>query len=404
MVRPADAAAGDDRVLVPRSVYSALWTIQLVAAFAICINHLSFALIEDLKLSDFWAGQPTLWGIAYVAFSTGFVTQTHQISPDRDPTFVAFAIRRFLRIAIPSYCAIAVDYFLFSHRSLGSQTTSWWPWLSVATLTQTWTYNVYGAGSLPLPLGPSNLVWIGSCLLALFLVHGATSRLLNALGRRGALVLLISSALMCTVFFEVLNAYQVSLSQWSVDHYGQRMAPYRFEIWLRLYNPFSEGVHYFAGAALAQWLVRSKLKFERSDWITVGALVIALATATASPFPRYLGLDIGLVCLVFAIGDARVDPKPEPKGTSRCRAVTLSDLTTLNYAIIIFHIMFYAPFTGLRIKATGLPLIFFDVIKVLLVNLAMIAVLLVINRLLIAPVIRRCEAVLGIQPSIDLHL
>lgn len=369
--------------------------LQLFAALAICINHLSFALLKGVHFSHFWEGQPTLLGIAFLAFSAGFLTHAHQLSRQRDCGRVEFIVRRFLRIAIPTYIAVVIDLNFISWPLVGGG-VSWWPLLSVATLTQTWSYNVFGEASLPLPLGQSNLVWVGSCLFGLFLIHSLTFRLWERMSAAGAVVVFCIAAGWCFCYFATIDAYKVDVAGWSLRKYGELLLPYQFLNWLLLYNPMAEIGHYLAGVAIAQWLAATKMKPPRGQAMVIAASCVILIFGSSTAFPIYLGLNCAIVLLIVMLAKG---------GASGGMSIRFADtVTPIAYEVVIFHIMIYALFPlSVDVSGGGTELLI-AVTRAVGVNLLMIAMLAAFTRLLTFPLQGVCERALGMKPASDHHL
>jgi len=234
-----------------------IWVIQLLSAFSICINHLHFSLLKGVRLSPFWENQPTLLGITFLTFSTGFLTHVNNLRKNKADSLSEFIAQRFIRIWWPVFFAVILDV-LFFMPAMGEEMTSFWPLLSGLTLTQTWSYNVFDGKSLPLPFGFSNLIWVGSCLFGLFLVHGISIKLWRDLSIRASLTVLVISVAYCVSYFGIVDSFGTEIKAWAEENYGPLAGPYQFINWLYLYTPFAELGNYFCGVAFAQFLYRKK--------------------------------------------------------------------------------------------------------------------------------------------------
>jgi hypothetical protein len=370
-----------------------LWVGQLIAAIAICVNHFSFSLLKGLSFSKFWESQPTMLGISFLALSAGFLAQA---DGDEGPA-ISILAGRFLRIAVPTYIAVAIDIaFLSDGRMGGGSSSSWWPLLSVLTLTQTWSYNVFGAGSLPLPLGMANLVWVGSCLFGLYCLRAVGIRFWRGLGPRASLTMLIVYCLGCFAYFALLHLKEIGIQVLSDERFGQMLLPYHFLNWLYAYSPFSEAGPYFAGVCLAQWLVRSKGDVCVPHVVGVLLLGIALIVLSSTPFPAYLGIN-----LIVVLGAAAVTTQMKPIALNDLlRLPTFKYLTPVAFEIVIFHIMFYELFP-LRDNTAGWEWL---VARVIGVDVLMVLVFVITNFVLIFPLLRLFSRVFELPEPANRHL
>lgn len=370
-----------------------IYIFQLAAALAICVNHFGFALLKGIEIPEFWANEPTLWGIAFLAFSAGILAQRDWNLGNGDRAASGFAITRFIRIAVPTYLAVALDLAFFSEWPPGG-TTSWWPLVSVMTLTQTWGYNVFGDSSLPLPLGPSNLIWVGSCLFGLTVIHAFCIRRISSLSAKAAGAMALVFIAVCVLYFSAIHTYEVPLYTWSNENYGELLPPYQFQNWLLLYNPIAEVGHYFTGVALYQWY--SRRGFTSGAWaFTLVALVpIAILVISPSTFPKYLAMNIIMVSLIFFLVSKFI----------WLRSIDLSLVTRYvspaSYEIICLHIMFYDVFP-VAATADGFSSILTQVIAV---NAGMVILLALVLRILIRPLCRLLQRASGVVASDDFHL
>lgn len=384
----------------PHSFIRCVWVMQLLSAFAICINHLHFSLIKGLRLPTFWENQPTLLGITILAFTSGILTQMHYLHNDKHELTTEFIARRFIRLWWPIFFITMIDIHFFMADSGGHLTTSW-PLLSVLTLTQTWIYNVFDGKSIPLPLGVSNLIWVGSCLFGLFVLHGVTKSIWIKLAGRTALITLLLTGTLCATYFWVVEVYGTELNAWALAKYGQLAGPYQFVNWLLLYNPYAEIGSYFCGVAFAQLMFRESWKLSKLKSMIITIFSLFLIYAPTSNFPRYLGVGLILSLLFILYATKRVI-KTKHRMFGKCKRVFFKYITPITFEIIISHIMIYDLFPLSHSDETNS--IVEIVLHVLIVNVLMVIILVGLHQIILLPAIRGTEKFLKIHQSVDTHI
>jgi hypothetical protein len=384
---------------LPKFFIQYVWLLQLLCAFAICINHLHFSLIKGVRLSPFWENEPTLLGITFLAFSTGILSQIHLLYDGKKELASQFIAGRFIRLWWPVFLVVMVDIH-FNMVESGDGLTTSWPLLSVFTLSHTWIYNVFDGRSIPLPLGVSNLIWVGSCLFGLFIFHGITKNIWLKLSNRSALILLLISGLISAIFFTTVDFYSIGISTWSTEKYGELAGPYQLVNWLLLYNPYAELGNYLCGVAFAQLMFRESWQISKRNLAILSLFSVLLIVIPTSNFPKYLGvgLILSLVVVIFA-GKVK---KGENEIYEKMKYYFFRFITPISFEIIIFHIMIYDlfPLDQGKNASSNLEL----VTRVIGVNILMIGILVVLHQLLLIPIMRSCEKFLKISQSDDRHI
>jgi hypothetical protein len=334
-----------------RLVLEILLFLQFLAVIGVCLNHLPITFLKDTPGN--WSGyiflEPAVWGIGFLFMSSGYITLSRDsalFSPtNARVTLLESIFRRFWRLALPSFLAIAMDYgLILANGGIGSND----PQRALPfelTLSQSWFYKPLGLGSITEPMMGSNMAWFGSSLFFLFLVYAFTRKFWLRVGQRAVCSLLALFA--AGEFFQnaLLSSHTAGLNAWTAEHYGSKLdAAYGLHYWLTTYSPYGQLIAFLSGVALAN--LASKGPQGMTVFRNVGLFIgIAVAMFGAEIFTRAWGFNLALISLISRL------PRVSHVALSRSSARKWLRFTRYSYEVFILHLVVF----DLVVLAFGVP-------------------------------------------------
>lgn len=328
---------GCDRLLLRTVIL-----LQLVAVFCVFLNHLPISLlkVEGEPILPTWiTHEPALVGIVFIFFSSGFL---HHFSRKQCSSFtgLAFVCRRFWRLALPTYAAIAFDYWLQGHPVLSLSADPEQALPLVLTLTHTWTYKTLGQGSLSFPFAGSNLVWIASTLMFLSILYACSYRIWDRMNGSLAVGMIAVCTVAHALWFREVVGSKV-LIDYALAHYGAEINPtYSFSFWLAEYCPYVQVAPFLCGVAFAQFL-RNTSHPKMSSLVLLGGIALASFVLGAHTFSKGLGVSISALVAVSIFRSSY-----ERWLGSADNARWLDRFGNVTLELFIFHLLVFISFTG----------------------------------------------------------